>query len=62
MYDGYRPLDPPAWWVRLFDRRRPTTDNTGDALAVGGTEAERADAAAAAARPELPLGPEVPVG
>ena len=19
MYDGYRPLDPPRWWIRLFD-------------------------------------------
>jgi len=62
MYEGYRPLDPPAWWVRIFDRRRPAADNTGDALAVEGTEAGRADAATAAARADLPLPPEVPVG
>lgn len=30
MYDGFRPLDPPTFWVRLFDGRRD----------VGGTNEE----------------------
>lgn len=21
MHDGYRPLDPPAFWLRIFERR-----------------------------------------
>jgi len=24
MHDGYKPLDPPSFWVRLFDRRNDT--------------------------------------
>lgn len=63
MYDGYRPLDPPAWWVRLFDgwRAAPEIGRDGPDT-IQGTEAERADAVAAAGRPDLPAAPEVPIG
>lgn len=25
LYEGQRPMDPPEWWVRLFEGRRPET-------------------------------------
>lgn len=63
MYDGYRPLDPPALWIRLFDGREAAPEIAGDAFdATQGTEAERADAVAATGRPELPAAPDVPIG
>ena len=63
MYDGYRPLDPPGWWRRLFDGRGAVTDEQAEAThLVNGTEADRGDAEAAGriARPEMPAAPEVP--
>jgi Derlin-2/3 len=43
LYDGQRPMDPPEWWVRLWEGRRPQTS----AREIEGDLA----AAAAAARP-----------
>ena len=34
MYDGYRPLDPPAWWRSIFETRANAP------LADHGTEEE----------------------
>lgn len=33
MHDGMRPLDPPQWWIRLFERRQDAITETDD----GGT-------------------------
>lgn len=59
MYDGYRPLGPPQWWVRIFDGRPAAVQNTEAAGTID--EAQRADAPAAA-RPELPAAPDIAVG
>lgn len=32
MNSGHRPLDPPSWWVRLWEGR-PATDETQDTAA-----------------------------
>jgi Derlin-2/3 len=43
LYEGSRPMDPPEWWVRLWEGRRAPS---------GGREAQiDGDVAAAAARP-----------
>lgn len=39
LHEGQRPMDPPEWWVRLWEGRRPPTGREIDA-----------DVAAAAAR------------
>jgi len=66
MYDGSRPLDPPGWWIRLFDGRGASTGGQeADVVhAIDGTEADGAEAEAAArarvARAAMPAAPEVP--
>ncbi|KAI9812092.1 MAG: hypothetical protein M1826_002967 [Phylliscum demangeonii] len=34
LYDGARPLDPPAWWMRLFERHRQRPDGAAATEAV----------------------------
>jgi Derlin-2/3 len=43
LHDGQRPFDPPDWWVRLWEWRRPAT----------GDRAIDRDVAAAGVRPEV---------
>ena len=28
MYDGMRPLDPPSWWIRLFEGPQAQVEGT----------------------------------
>ena len=55
MNDGYRPLDPPGWWIRIFEGRRDsgedaTTHEDVDEVRLGGGMAGQQD---------LPAAPEV---
>ncbi|KAF2142756.1 uncharacterized protein K452DRAFT_286386 [Aplosporella prunicola CBS 121167] len=52
--NGIRPLDPPAWWVRLWDGRPPVEDHEDDSDEAQDTAAEPIDRdIAAAVAPEL---------
>ncbi|RMZ90041.1 hypothetical protein DV736_g2729, partial [Chaetothyriales sp. CBS 134916] len=46
LHEGQRPMDPPEWWVRLWEGRRPAV-----AARATGERAIDGDVAAAAARP-----------
>jgi len=50
MHNGYKPLDPPLWYVRLFDGQRPV-EGVGDTV----HEEIRLNRA----RPDLAAGPDV---
>ncbi len=34
LYNGSRPLDPPAWWIRLFEGRPRHPDPATQAVAI----------------------------
>lgn len=57
MHDGKRPLDPPNWWLRLFERRGAIQNNQEDVGAVGENNTDNNAAANREAAPaELPIG------
>lgn len=45
MHDGWRPLDPPTWWLRLFERRADVAEATEEEVHLN--------------RPEIAPAPEV---
>lgn len=46
LYNGSRPLDPPSWWLRLFESRNRPEDTSAQAVAIN-------NEIAAAAAPEV---------
>ncbi|KAJ6782901.1 hypothetical protein PWT90_04890 [Aphanocladium album] len=46
LHNGSRPLDPPAWWCRLFEGRpaQPSTDGVDDMIQAGIRDAPVAEA------------------
>ncbi|KAF7507037.1 hypothetical protein GJ744_010965 [Endocarpon pusillum] len=52
LYEGQRPMDPPAWWVRLWEGRLRVEEGSEPRGVDGDVAAAAAAAAAAAVRPQ----------